>query len=313
MPVAGQATWSFLGEHRQEVQVLTMIADITLARGTVRKMTLRGNLRDFSTAQLLNLISLARKTGTLSIDGRQPAQMAFREGKLVYASLGPNGRSLARVLHESGLLTAEQGQIIETRAHGTGEKQLGHMLIRAGFVTQSDIIQSIRQHILAIAFRIFSWADGAFQFEANQLPPTDHITVPVDLDSVIMEGSRRAVEWERLQEEIPDLDVTLRFSSQSGARLERINLTPEEWRVVSLVGPRHTLRYIADSAHLNEFDVRRVAYGLAQVGLVEVIQPYRGPSLNGDVIGTDHEPDGPQKPTVKKTVITRLINRIRRL
>jgi len=32
-------------------------------------MALKGNLRDFSATQLLNLINLARKTGTLTIEG----------------------------------------------------------------------------------------------------------------------------------------------------------------------------------------------------------------------------------------------------
>ena len=33
-------------------------------------MALKGNLHDFSITQLLNLIHLARKTGTLAIDGK---------------------------------------------------------------------------------------------------------------------------------------------------------------------------------------------------------------------------------------------------
>ena len=32
-------------------------------------MALRGNLRDFTVTQLLNLINLAQKTGTLVVDG----------------------------------------------------------------------------------------------------------------------------------------------------------------------------------------------------------------------------------------------------
>ena len=47
-------------------------------------MALKGNLRDFSTTQLLNLINLARKTGTLSIQTEsESAQMSFREVKLI--------------------------------------------------------------------------------------------------------------------------------------------------------------------------------------------------------------------------------------
>ncbi len=52
-------------------------------------MALRGNLRDFSITQLLNLINLARKTGTLFIEGpNETARVAFREGKLAFAQVG---------------------------------------------------------------------------------------------------------------------------------------------------------------------------------------------------------------------------------
>ena len=46
-------------------------------------MALKGNLRDFSITQLLNLINLACKTGTLVIEGvGDIARISFREGKL---------------------------------------------------------------------------------------------------------------------------------------------------------------------------------------------------------------------------------------
>ena len=84
-------------------------------------MALKGNLRDFSTTQLLNLINLARKTGTLTIDGPEPAKMAFREGKLVYASLGTNSSNLARMLHEAGKLSERQMSLIESKASGMSD------------------------------------------------------------------------------------------------------------------------------------------------------------------------------------------------
>jgi len=41
-------------------------------------MALKGNLHDFSITQLLNLIHLARKTGTLAIESRNNAARFFR-------------------------------------------------------------------------------------------------------------------------------------------------------------------------------------------------------------------------------------------
>ena len=70
-------------------------------------MALKGNLQDFGTAQLLNLISLARKTGTLTIGARETeARLCFKEGRLIYATLGGQGDNLASMLQQAGSITA---------------------------------------------------------------------------------------------------------------------------------------------------------------------------------------------------------------
>jgi hypothetical protein len=275
-------------------------------------MALKGNLRDFSTTQLLNLISLARKTGTLTIESGQVAQVSFREGKLIFASLGENTNNLAFILQRAGKLSNEQGRIIQTRAKGTGDKQLGHLLIQAGYVTQSDIIQSVRQHILDVVYKLFTWAEGLFRFDANKIPPPDRITVPIDLESVIMEGSRRLKEWERLQEELPDLSISLRFTDRPDARLRNINLTVEEWRVVSFINPRNSIRQIAEANNLSEFQIRRIVYGMLQAGLVQIVQPPKPVAVAAPVGGRE-QPVLDQRPAVKRSVVTRLIDRIKGL
>jgi hypothetical protein len=283
-------------------------------------MALKGNLRDFSTTQLLNLINLARKTGTLTIDSNETAVMSFREGKLIYATTGNNSTSsLATVLQKSGKLSVEQAKFIQQRAKGTSEKQLGHLLIQAGYVTQSDIIQSVRQNILDTIYKLFTWADGLFRFDAKSMPPADRITIPIDLESVIMEGSRRLKEWEQLQDELPNLDVSLRFTDKPDARLRNINLTVQEWRVVSFINPRNTIRQIAQANNLSDFEIRRIVFGMLQAGLVEFVnQPKPVPAKttpqpaattpSSPVRRTDNI-----KPAEKRSVVRRLINRIRNL
>lgn len=282
-------------------------------------MALKGNLRDFSTTQLLNLINLARKTGTLTIQHNgEGANMAFREGKLIYASHDDtNANHLITILQSGGKLTSEQAAIINKHAAGKSDKQLGHLLIQAGRVTQSDIIQSVRQFILDIVYQLFTWAEGSFRFEANQLPSPGHITIPIDLESVIMEGSRRLKEWEILQEELPDLDVALQFTDRPDARLRNVNLTVEEWRVVSFVNPRNTIRQIGRANNMSDFEIRRIVYGMLQAGLVEIVHKKR-PSPKAAATQT---PDSSrrkkgseqQSPAVKRSVVVRLIERIRGL
>ncbi len=277
-------------------------------------MALKGNLRDFSTTQLLNLINLARKTGTLSIQTEaESAQMSFREGKLIYAYMGhDNGNHLAQILQSSGKLSPEQAQVIQSHAEGKSDKEIGHLLVTARRVTQNDIIQSVRQSVLDTVYKLFTWGEGVFRFDANKLPNSGYITIPIDLESVIMEGSRRLKEWEILQEELPDLDVALRFTDRPDARLRNINLTVEEWRVVSFVNPRNSIRQIAKANNLSDFEIRRIVYGMLQAGLVEFVnQPKPAPEKTESSARRKAAPE--PSPAVKRSVVVRLIDRIRGL
>ncbi|MFQ5406807.1 MAG: DUF4388 domain-containing protein [Anaerolineales bacterium] len=274
-------------------------------------MALKGNLRDFSTTQLLNLINLAHKTGTLTIEGpMEAAQMAFHEGKLIYAQTGQEDGNLTSVLRRSGKLTDEQARALRARAEVASDKELGLLLINAGYVTQQEIIQSLRQHILDIVYRLFTWVEGMFRFEANVLPSDDRITVPIDLENVIMEGSRQLREWEQLQDEIPNLDLALKFTDRPDAKLRNVNLSVEEWRIVSYVNPKNSIRQIAKANNMSDLEVRRIVYGLLQAGLVQLVRPPgmappKGTPQRRKLTGKAAEE--------QRSIVNRLINRIRSL
>ena len=76
-------------------------------------MALKGNLRDFSFIQLLNLINLAKKTGTLIIDApEQSARLAFRDGRLAFAIIGTEEIRLVDVLYQTQKITSGQYKAI---------------------------------------------------------------------------------------------------------------------------------------------------------------------------------------------------------
>jgi hypothetical protein len=274
-------------------------------------MALKGNLRDFSTVQLLNLINLARKTGTLTIDGTETqANLSFKGGKLIYAMLDREGDRLTAVLQQAGKITGEQARTILSHAGDRSDKELGRLLISAGHVSQTDVIKSIRAYVLSNVYPLFTWPEGSFYFESSLRPVEDRITVPIDLENVIMEGSRRLEKWERMQEELPNLDVALRFAENPRTNLRDVNLNAEEWRVVSFINPRNTIQQIAQHNNMSDFQIRKIAYGLMQAGLVELVQP-EGAATPSEVSG--RAAMAQRRPAVKRNVIVRLIDRIREL
>ncbi len=279
-------------------------------------MALKGNLRDFSTTQLLNLVNLARKTGTLAIEGRDgQVQMCFKEGKLIYARMNGQDDRLVSILLKAGKITDELARTIRARSDIKDDRELGVLLSNAGYVTQSDIADSVRNYTLGIVYKLFTWSDGMFRFEPTLLPIQGRITIPINLENVIMEGSRRLKEWERLQEELPNLDMALRFTDRPDARLRTINLAVEEWRVVSFINPRNTIRQIAQYNNMSDFQIRRIVYGLLQAGLVEIVQPegVEPKPVSGPAGAPPPAPVARRRPAVKRSVIRRLIDRIREL
>ena len=275
-------------------------------------MALKGNLKDFSTTQLLNLIHLARKTGTLRIQVPSGVTtLFFREGKLVYATMSGRDGHLASVLSRGGKLSEANAKVIRARAGAQSDKELGMLLISAGHVTQPEIVSSIRADVLDMVYSLFTWSDGLFHFEPNQLPSDDSITVSINLENIILEGSRRLKEWERLQDELPDLSVALKFTDRPQAQLRNINLSVDEWRVISYINPRNSVKQIAQRIGMDDFQIRRIIYGLLQAGLVEVLEP-EGVSVARPLSSEAQDVTG-RPPAVKRSVIRKLIDRIKRL
>lgn len=109
-------------------------------------MALKGNLRDFSFSQLLNLISIAKKTGTLEVHGQnKAATISFESGKLSYAQNNKHDQSLAAILLRSEKLSDKQYQVIKDKANNIGDKELGLMLINSNYVTQEEILASLKR------------------------------------------------------------------------------------------------------------------------------------------------------------------------
>ena len=215
------------------------------------------------------------------------------------------------MLVQAGKLSEEQFKTIRARSGKISEKELALYLINAGLVTQGEVVQSVKDHVLNVVYRLFTWEDGVFYFEPNRLPPAGRITVPIDLENVIMEGSRRVKEWERLQEELPNLDMALKFTDRPSAKLRNVNLTVEEWRVISFINPRNTIRQIAQSNNMSEFQIRKIVYGMLQAGLVELVRPEGAEAR--PLVPPGRKKPIERPPAVKRSVINRLIDRIRKL
>jgi len=292
-------------------------------------MPLQGNIRDFSTTQLLNLVNLSRRTGMLTIfesiptgekdamkvnekmaPGKERAVVAFNKGKLVFASLTEQDNGLVAVLNKAGKLTDEQSRVLRERAKNTSDKALAMRLIGAKYVTQADIVNCIKQHILDVVYNLVTWSEGPFRFDDDVSLDKDHILVPIDLENVIIEASRRIKEDTELNAVIPDLNVSLRFPENPKKKFEGIHLSVDEWKVVSYVNPKNTIAQIMKQLNMSEVEIKRVVYALNQAGLVQIMKPEAGSAQKSRP--ATRRSQRRQAP-VQKKVVNKLIEKLKNM
>lgn len=298
-------------------------------------MALKGRLRDFSLTQLLNLIHLARKTGGLAIEeASNRAELYFQEGKLIYASLQQQPNRLGDVLVRAGKLSSSQLNSVMASGHARDDNQLGRMLLQTHQVTRDDIINTLQQEMRRAIATVMQWRDGSFIFDQKQGAPAGRVTIPMSLEGMIAQASQKREELTIHQNELPNLDVVLKFTE--GTNLRNVNLSVDEWRFISYVNQRFTVATIQQYTQMSEYQVREIVSRLMRDGLVELAdsRSARGPlgkavppppaapsrpaqsgvaTKAGAVPAGDSPRPSFSKPAVEKGLLNRIISRIRGL
>lgn len=173
-------------------------------------MALEGTLRDFSFADILQLISLQRKTGVLTLKSEDNVvTISFLDGCIVGAS-SLNQHTEDRI----GLILLKRGEVTETELEAALRRQeetlqrLGRILIDHHVVAARKVRQALEQQILQIVYRVFRWSDGDYHFsQETDIDYDRDLMVPMAADSIIMEGARMTDEWPFVDQRIPSRDM----------------------------------------------------------------------------------------------------------
>jgi CheY-like chemotaxis protein len=132
-------------------------------------MSLAGNLEDLGLGEIMQLISLSRKTGVLSLtdDGCEGA-IVFRQGKVVRASSSAYLLNLGDELVRKGAVDAETlDKALALQKAGGCCELLGVILIKHFKVDQETIEEVVREQIEQVVLSLFSWIKGSFRFKVQ--------------------------------------------------------------------------------------------------------------------------------------------------
>lgn len=249
-------------------------------------MALKGTLRDFSLADIFQLIGIQRKTGILTLKSKDDvATVAFVEGEVVAAD------SLHRRLEDRlGTVLVKSGRITEAqlqealRVQKNTLKRMGNTLVEMGFIDAGALKEALQIQISQMIYRLFRWRDGEYDFSQEARVEYDkQNVVPMSAESILMEGARILDEWPMIEKGLKSFDTVFRHANveiaseaapaaegleaEEGA--QSVTLSEQERLVHGLVDGKRSVREIVERSTLGEFDTCRLLHELLTRQIIE--------------------------------------------
>ncbi len=239
-------------------------------------MTLEGNLKDFSLAEMFRLLSSGQKTGTLRMT-RSDAEgkVCFKKGRVFFASSDYNREPLGKRLVEAGVVSDKQlRQALGLQKIQKKEKagrRLGQILVEEGYLERKVLESLIQDQINDTLFDLFRWEEGDLSFGPEEACEEEDIGISVSVENIIMESSRRLELWDRIREKITSMETRFVMASAPGEKSTEIHLKPREWMLLCYLHGGRSVRELTELTGYSDFETAKILYGMSAAGLIEKI------------------------------------------
>jgi hypothetical protein len=296
-------------------------------------MALRGTLKDFGIADILQLIGHQGKSGVLTLkNGDQQVDVYFVDGAVMRAEPSTRDRRdlLGRMLVRAEVLSEEQiGRALEAQKRTL--KRLGQILLETGAVERKVLSAFMRLQTTETLYRLFFWNSGSYEFNQRDVT-SDTDFEPIKAESILMEGFRQLDEWPSIRRHVTsyglvfvrarELDAPVAPSGDElglddafgelGAAKARVtdpalkNIGQTERLVYQLVGPERDVQKLIDLSRLGEFETCKAIERLASAGFLQATRQLatRRPSAESTVGGISAPREARWAPAITRLVLS---------
>jgi CheY-like chemotaxis protein len=198
-------------------------------------MSLVGNLEDLGLGDILQIVSLSRKSGILTLQSlNREGTIYFLNGQVIRAMSSVFPENLGHLLLQRNLVDGPTlKKALRMQRESDGKVRIGEVLTRHFGISVDEIDGIVREQIEKTVYNFFGWSEGTFSFElgdSGELATSRLDPLQFMLDQglnpqwLAMEGSRILDEkrhhGESPEEEnrlpLPDMDAILGAENSAG-------------------------------------------------------------------------------------------------
>jgi len=232
-------------------------------------MGVSGNLKTMQPGDLLQWLSLGQKNGTLIVANKSvEKRIFFKDGRVISSASNDPRDYLGQFLISHGYLT-EQELMKAMEVQQQSGILLGKILVMIDVISEPDLVRLMRLKAEEEIYDIFLWREGDFKFIDDELPSMEMVPLQVDVTGIIMEGTRRVDEWQRIREVIPH-DVMIPIVART---VPHDQLNEQQQTIVNAVDGKRTIAEIELEARTSLFVVCSTLHRLAREGYVRMSEP----------------------------------------
>lgn len=234
-------------------------------------MGVSGTLKSMLPGDLLQWLSLGQKSGTLLLRNKAvEKKIFFRNGRVISSASNDPREYLGQFLMSHGYLTEpELMKAMEVQLQSS--ILLGKILVMIDVITEPELQRLMRLKAEEEIYDIFLWREGEFQFVDDELPTMEMIPLQVDVTGIIMEGTRRVDEWQRIREVIPN--ETLVPTLVKPIDTDELELDEVQQTIINAVDGRRSIGELVLETRSSSFTVSSTVHSLVREGYIYLVDP----------------------------------------
>jgi len=243
-------------------------------------MGVTGNLKTMLPGDLLQWLSLGQKTGTLIVTKKAiEKKIFFQRGRVISSASNDPREYLGQFLMSHGYMS-EPELMKAMQVQAESNILLGKILVMIDVIDEESLQRLMRRKAEEAIYDIFLWREGEFSFIDDELPTMEMIPLQVDVTGLIMEGTRRVDEWQRIRLIIPNETLVPSIVKPLASE----ELDEAQKMIVAAIDGKRAIADIVLESRSSMFVVSETLYRLVREGAVELLdaQPAKAAAVRDE-------------------------------
>lgn len=250
-------------------------------------MAFKGTLREFKVPDILQLISLQKKTGILTFNSQEGfITLIFEDGFIIGIDAFPKKLEMrvGNVFVKQEIISEEMLQRALSIQKRTNQK-VGEILIGMGLIDEKIIPEVLKIQAIQIVLSLFNWKKGEYNFKVLDYVDKElRLLSPIAVDNLIMEGVQMLDEWPLIKKVIPSEDILFEPVFLGNKKIALISeydddlqskeantiyMSETEANLLKYINGKNTVKDIVELGQFTEYKIYKTLYNLFNKGLMQ--------------------------------------------